>query len=86
MDLSGPGAAGQRALKKPASGKDRNTRLHLYRFHRTRTPGIIEVLNEQMYVMAEYSQRTGLVKWQRVVLASQRDQVERWLEAHYPRD
>jgi hypothetical protein len=34
--------------------------------------------------MAEYSERTGAVKWQRVVLASQRQQIEEWLGEHYP--
>jgi hypothetical protein len=34
--------------------------------------------------MAEYSERTGVVKWQRVVLASQREQIEKWLSYHYP--
>jgi len=34
--------------------------------------------------MAEYSERTGVVKWQRVVLASQREQIEKWLSDHYP--
>ncbi len=34
--------------------------------------------------MAEYSERTGVVKWQRVVLASQREQIEKWLGEHYP--
>jgi hypothetical protein len=34
--------------------------------------------------MAEYSERTGVVKWQRVVLASQREQIEKWLSEHYP--
>jgi hypothetical protein len=34
--------------------------------------------------MAEYSERTGVVKWQRVVLASQRERIEKWLGEHYP--
>lgn len=34
--------------------------------------------------MAEYSERTGVVKWQRVVLASQREQIEKRLIEHYP--
>ena len=42
------------------------------------------MLNEGSYVMAEYSERTGVVKWQRVVLASQREQIEKWLGDHYP--
>lgn len=34
--------------------------------------------------MAEYSERTGVVKWQRVVLAAQREKIENWLCEHYP--
>ena len=34
--------------------------------------------------MAEYSERTGIVKWQRVVLAAQREKIEKWLGEHYP--
>jgi hypothetical protein len=58
--------------------------LSSYQFRRSKCDGLIEVLNEGSYVMAEYSERTGLVKWQRVVLASQREQIERWLGEHYP--
>lgn len=55
-----------------------------YRFKRAKTDGLILVLNEGSYVMAEYSERTGVVKWQRVVLASQKESVERWLRSQYP--
>lgn len=34
--------------------------------------------------MAEYSERTGGLKWQRVVLATQREMIEKWLRQHYP--
>jgi len=55
-----------------------------YQFRRSKRHGLIEVLNYGLYVMAEYSEHTGVVKWQRVVLASQREQIEEWLGAHYP--
>jgi len=55
-----------------------------YQFRRSKCHGLIEVLNDGLYVMAEYSERTGVVKWQRVVLASQREQIEKWLGEHYP--
>jgi hypothetical protein len=61
-----------------------HTALSSYHFKRAKTDGLIEVLNEGSYVMAEYSERTGVVKWQRVVLASQREQIEKWLGDHYP--
>ena len=58
--------------------------LSSYQFRRSKCDGIIEVLNEGLYVMAEYSERTGVVRWQRVVLASQRERIEKWLSEHYP--
>jgi hypothetical protein len=58
--------------------------LSSYNFRRSKRPGLIEVVNEGLYVMAEYSELTGAVKWQRVVPATQRDQIERWLGEHYP--
>jgi hypothetical protein len=58
--------------------------LSSYHFKRTKTEGLIQVLNEGSYVMAEYSERTGVVKWQRVVLATQRERIEKWLGEHYP--
>jgi hypothetical protein len=58
--------------------------LSAYHFRRAKTDGLIEVLNEGSYVMAEYSERTGIVKWQRVVLTAQKERIERWLGEHYP--
>ena len=55
-----------------------------YRFKRANTSGLVLVLNEGSYVMAEYSERTGEVKWQRVVLATQKEKIEKWLGEHYP--
>lgn len=71
--------------EKSDPGKKYGAALRSYRFQRARTPGIIEVLNENSYVMAEYSERTGSVKWQRMVLATQREQIEKWLGDHYPK-
>lgn len=58
--------------------------LSSYHFKRTKTDGLIQVLNEGSYVMAEYSERTGVVRWQRVVLATQKEKIEKWLGEHYP--
>jgi hypothetical protein len=58
--------------------------LSSWHFRRMKCEGLIQVLNEGLYVMAEYSERTGGVKWKRVVLASQREQIEEWLGEHYP--
>jgi hypothetical protein len=83
-DVSDAGSSGHQAPEKSNAAKNSyTTALSSYRFQRARTPGIIEVLNENSYVMAEYRQRTGSVKWQRLVVASQRAQIEKWLEDHY---
>jgi hypothetical protein len=58
--------------------------LSSYHFRRSKSDGFIEVLNEGSYVMASYSERTGVVKWQRVLAASQREQIEKWLGENYP--
>jgi hypothetical protein len=55
-----------------------------FRFKRTTPDGLVQVLNENSYVMALYNQSTGVASWQRVVLATQKAHVERWLEEHYP--
>ena len=64
--------------------KENHAALSSYHFKRAKTDGLIQVLNEGSYVMAEYSERTGTVKWQRVVIATQREKIEKWLGEHYP--
>ena len=58
--------------------KEHPPQLSSFRFKRAKTDGLIEVLNEGSYVMAEYSERTGVVKWQRMVLATQREKIEKY--------
>lgn len=79
------GSLTRQVPEQSGASKNYSTAVRSYRFQRAKAPGIIEVLNENSYVMAEYSERTGSVKWQRMVLASQREQIEKWLEDHYPR-
>jgi hypothetical protein len=55
-----------------------------FQFKRPKLDGVVLVLNERSFVMAEYNQRTGKTAWQRVVLVTQREHVERWLQEHYP--
>ena len=64
--------------------QDHPASLSSFHFKRAKTDGLILVLNEGSYVMAEYSERTGVVRWQRVVLATQREKIEKWLCEHYP--
>ena len=74
----------QRQIPENLAVQKLNAAPHRYGFRRAQSPGMIEVLNENSYVMAEYSERTGSVKWRRVVAASERDQIENWLKDHYP--
>jgi hypothetical protein len=55
-----------------------------FHFKRAKADGLVHVLNEGWYVMAEYSEHTGEVKWQRVVVATQREKVEKHLREQYP--
>ncbi len=57
--------------------------LSSFQFKRA-TADLIHVLNEGSYLMAEYNERTGGVCWHRVLLASQRDAVEKWLRERFP--
>jgi hypothetical protein len=65
-------------MQKPVSP------LPSFHFKRTKPNGLIEVLNDGSYVVAEYSERTGVVRWQRVLLAAQKEKIEKWLGDHYP--
>ena len=56
----------------------------MYYCGRTRPNGPILVLTTGAYVVAEYNERTGSAKWQRVVQASQRANIENWLIQHFP--
>src|ERR1700689_597984 len=54
-----------------------------FQFRRA-TVEIIQVFNSGSYLMAEYNERTGKTSWLRLLLAGQRDVIERWLSQHYP--
>ena len=55
-----------------------------FRFKRPNPKGLVQVLNQQSYLMGEYNQLTGKVCWQRVLLATERTRIESWLLEHYP--
>lgn len=55
-----------------------------YRCGRSKANNQITVYNEYSYVMAEYSQRSGVLIWHRVVIASQKAIIENWLYNHFP--
>jgi hypothetical protein len=55
-----------------------------YHFRRAKQHGLIQVFNQDWYLMAEYSEHTGTVSWQRVMAAPQRAAVEQWLRDQFP--
>lgn len=55
-----------------------------FHFRRATPEGLVQVFNENSYLMALYNPSTRVASWQRVVLATQKATIERWLEEHYP--
>ena len=55
-----------------------------YHCRRAKQENLILIYNEDEYLMAEYSERSGVVKYQRLVPAPQKDVIERWLSQHFP--
>ncbi len=49
-----------------------------------RANAIVSVLTGNSYVVAEYDERTGDIRWQRVVNASQKEGIHHWLKEHFP--
>ncbi len=45
---------------------------------------MVSVLTGNSYVVAEYDERTGDIRWQRVVNASQKEGIYNWLREHFP--
>ncbi len=58
--------------------------LSSYSCRSSQHEGRLEILNENNYVMGEYNRRTGIVTWERLVLATQREAIQRWFAEHYP--
>jgi len=51
---------------------------------RHKPDGPISVLTTNSYVVGEYDARTGDIRWGRVVLASQKVQIQNYLHRHFP--
>ena len=64
--------------------EDRRVINDSYFCGRFRTEGPISVLTTTQYVVAEYDERTGDIRWQRVVNASQKEGIYSWLREHFP--
>jgi hypothetical protein len=61
----------------------RQTILGSFTCRRSQHEGRMEILNENHYVMGEYNRRTGIVTWERLVLATQREAIKKWFAKHY---
>jgi hypothetical protein len=55
-----------------------------FSFHRRGINGLVIVSNNLSYSMAEYNEHTGVTRWQRVVPATQREKVQKFLSEQYP--
>ncbi|HEY4361298.1 MAG TPA: hypothetical protein VGN17_10025 [Bryobacteraceae bacterium] len=55
-----------------------------YQFKQAHPGGIIDVVNSDGYVMAQYNDRTGKTSWQRVLPITQRESIEKWLHQQFP--
>ena len=42
------------------------------------------VLNADHYIMGYYRMKTGTISWHRVVQATQRESIEKWMVQNYP--
>jgi len=57
----------------------------LYRFKRPNADNhLIQIINENSYLLAEYNENTGVVAWHRVVQATQRATIEQRLLEQFP--
>jgi hypothetical protein len=55
-----------------------------YYCSRLRNDAIVSVLTGNCYVVAEYDERTGDIRWQRVVNATQKEGIHKWLRERFP--
>ena len=51
---------------------------------RNKPDGKISILTTNSYVVGEYDDKTGDIRWQRVVLANQKVVIQSYLHRHYP--
>jgi hypothetical protein len=67
-----------------ATNKPRTTVSPLsYKCIRGEREGLVQVLNENSYSMAEYNERTGRFVWMRLLPITQRESVESWVRAQF---
>jgi hypothetical protein len=71
-------------VKQNTLPRDRVVINNSYYCKRGDRTDLILVFNPDSYVVAEYHQQTGSLKWQRVVMAAQKDSIDRWLRVSFP--
>ncbi len=64
--------------------QDRQVINDSYYCGRVRPDSVVSVLTGNSYVVAEYNETTGDIRWQRVVNASQKEGIYNWLREHFP--
>lgn len=64
--------------------QDRHVINASYYCKRGSRPALLLVMNAGAYVLAEYNESTGDLKWQRVIPAEQKKSIEKWLNLHFP--
>jgi hypothetical protein len=64
--------------------QDRQQINDSYYCGRMRPDSVVSVLTGNSYVVAEYDERSGDIRWQRVVNASQKEGIYNWLREHFP--
>jgi hypothetical protein len=55
-----------------------------FRCLRADNKGRLQILNGHSYIIAEYNEFTGAFIWLRVVLATQKLSIEKWLAEEHP--
>jgi hypothetical protein len=51
---------------------------------RSKPDGKVTILTTNSYVVGEYDDRSGDIRWQRVVLANQKIAIHNYMQRHYP--
>ena len=63
---------------------DRHTINDSFYCGRFRDDSTISLMTTGAYVMAEYDEQTGDMRWYRVVNATQKESLHNWLRQHFP--
>ena len=59
-------------------------RIDTYRFYQGEKSNVVQVFNQNSYLMAEYNKLTGATVWRRVLDVKQRTALEKRLQEQFP--